>query len=101
MTYAYDNLDQLRGANDGALSTTVTHIPDTVGYPLREQQLAAGLPLNVTVDYEYGGTAAGPAGATLAAAAWNRAPVAPLPEQKALPRPGAPFTTTLRLPRSR
>ena len=97
VTYAYDNLDQLIAANDGALSTTMTHIPDTVGYPLREQQLAAGLPLSVTVGYEYGGTAAGPSGATLAAAAWDRAPVAALPEQCARRRDPR---TTLRTPRS-
>ena len=37
----------------------------------------------------------GHAGATLAAAAWDRAPVAALPEQNSPPT-GAPFTTTLR-----
>ncbi len=87
VTYAYDDLDQVTGVDDGTLATTVTHIPDALGYPLRKQQLAAGLPLSVTVDYAYGGAGAIPSSAPLPAAAETSAepPVTQEPDAPASP----------------
>ena len=51
--YAYDTYDQLTSAADGILTQTYAYVGGTAGYPLRARQQAAGLPLSVTVDYQY------------------------------------------------
>ncbi|MCL4832527.1 MAG: carboxypeptidase-like regulatory domain-containing protein, partial [Caldilineaceae bacterium] len=73
VAYAYDVLDQLVTSDDGTLKTTTTYIPDTFGYPMRQRQLATGVPLSTTVEYAYGGTVAVDLNSTtrLAANAWD------------------------------
>ena len=51
--YAYDRYDQLTNAADGVISQTTRYVSGTVGYPLRSQQQSIGLPISVTVDYQY------------------------------------------------
>ena len=60
--YAYDSFDQLMSAADGVISHTYSYASGMVGYPLRSQQQAAGLPISVTVDYQYSAGQVRPAG---------------------------------------
>ncbi|NCC34099.1 MAG: RHS repeat protein, partial [Chloroflexia bacterium] len=52
--YAYDDLNQEMRRNDGQLDTLTSYLENTVGFPLHEQQLANGLPLSVTTEFDYG-----------------------------------------------
>ncbi|MBP7686506.1 MAG: carboxypeptidase-like regulatory domain-containing protein, partial [Thermoflexales bacterium] len=51
--YIYDRYDQLTSAADGVLTRTYSYAASTVGYPLRVQQQAVGLPISATVNYQY------------------------------------------------
>ncbi|MCA9972049.1 MAG: RHS repeat protein, partial [Anaerolineales bacterium] len=70
--YTYDDLSQLTGLDDGDRQIGYTYLPGTVGYLARETQVAAGLPVSYTIEYDYGSSA--PGGQAAAAA------VAPAPD---------------------